>query len=516
MVNASQRKSGRENTNPEDSLDDLDLLIEEETKTDDAETYQSPIMKKSRHEQLSTHMLREEVPHIQAAKNYLQQLADDGRDTSPYTSINQEDDTGEHGTKKLAPAQKTKLLQLLRRSEQAKEKLFIAALPLIKIIANKEWKRRQQWGSTVSYEDLVQDATVGFLKGLDAFKIESIDKSSTNYLGQWMLVEMRRSSEVMDHDLQVGNEAGERFRKIRALRTRLIHDLGREPTDKEIAEASRNPDYVTRPVMVGRVQKSGENHPVGKGVTEKQVQLEREVRERVGFAARFVSTDSDKDSPPPPGTLDPERTKDTSMRSQDPAEKVADDDSRRIISELISYTIREMGLPHEQSTIIALRFGLPPNRQEKSVREISSETGVSRARITKVVNAFAQEMSMKGGIFHRHLQRYPVEDLLSVELGWILDILGPWNPSYDTQKTRTVSSILTSSPKPRTDTMFPPAATADRSAQPHNPFKTETQAWFRCGYHERMFSRLYENRQSVPRTSACPACGKDSPLVRTQ
>lgn len=515
MVNASEhRKPTAATTLPDDeSLDDLDLLLEEEKNTDDAETYESPIMKKSRHEQLSTTMLREEVPHIQNAKNYIQQLAGENKDITEYVT-NLPDNVTLTNPRRLPGPQKTKLIQLLRRSEQAKEKLFIAALPLIKIIANKEWKRRQQWGSTVSYEDLVQDATVGFLKGLEAFKVESIDKSSTNYLGQWMLVEMRRSSEVMDHDLQVGNEAGERFRKIRALRTRLAHDLGREPTDKEIAAASRNPDYVTRPVMVGKVQKTGEHHPVGKGVTEKQVQLEREVRERVGFVARFVATDGDKNTPPPPGTLDPERTKDTGLRSQDPAEQVAEDDSKRIISELIAYTIKDMGLPNEQSSIIALRFGLPPNPQEKSVRDISTITGVSRARITKIVNAFAQEMSTQGGVFHRHLQKYPVEDLLSVELGWVLDILGPWNPQYDNRRNHTIPSILTSTPKPRQNQNIPPAETI--ATEPHNPFKTETQAWFRCGYHERMFSRLYENRQSVPRTSACPACGKDSPLVRTQ
>ena len=165
--------------------------------------------------------------------------------------------------------------------------------------------------------------------------------------------------------------------------------------------------------MVGRVQKSGENHPVGKGVTEKQVQLEREVRERVGSAARSVVQQTAIKTPHHQKALTRNAPK-THLCVPRPNRKVADDDSRRIISELILHTIREMGLPHEQSTIIALRF-TPPNRQEKSVREISSETGVSCARITKVVNAFAQEMSMKGRIFHRHLQRYPVEDLLSVE-----------------------------------------------------------------------------------------------------
>src|SRR5690606_25244169 len=42
-----------------------------------------------------------------------------------------------------------------RAAEEAKEKLILIALPLIKSLAYKEFSRRQAWNSRVSFEDIV-------------------------------------------------------------------------------------------------------------------------------------------------------------------------------------------------------------------------------------------------------------------------------------------------------------------------------------------------------------------------
>jgi DNA-directed RNA polymerase sigma subunit (sigma70/sigma32) len=154
---------------------------------------------------------------------------------------------------KLSEKQVRGLRRLVKEGARSKEILFNSALPLIRTISQKEYRRRSQWGSAIPLDDLMQDAIVGFFKGLRIFELTAARKSATNYLGQWMLSEMRRAAESMDNDLQVGHDAGERFRKIRAIRSRLYNDLNREPTDEEIVDASNNSDYTLKPGLVGRI-----------------------------------------------------------------------------------------------------------------------------------------------------------------------------------------------------------------------------------------------------------------------
>ena len=472
-----------------EELEDLSALLEEDKKVKEG-AFQSPIMKKAQH--LDVELLKKEIPHFRRGREAKEELDNDA------------------GT--LSPAEIDQLTAIYMRGQEAKEKLYLAALPLIKIIAHKEWKRRQQWASQIPYEDLIQDATVGFLKGLNAFRMESLDKSSTNYLGQWMLVEMRRSSEAMDHDLQVPNETGESFRKIRALRTRLTQDLGREPTDEEISDASRNPDYITRPTMVGKVRNAGEQHPAGRGVTVKQVAMEREANSRMGSVSRFVTSDGDKETRPAPGTIDPDRTLDSGLISHDPADMVMDMSSQALISDIVKGVIVAMELPTEQATVVSLRYGLPPAVKEHSVREICTATDLSRSRVTKIVNAFSAEMTTPGGRFHKYIhQKYSVQELLTVDMGWILDVLGPWTPEYE-KNIRPVPKILTARSSKKN---VEEGEGEELMLMELKAYSTETQAWYRCDFHNRTFSRLYENRRSVPNTSPCPACDKPSPLTKT-
>jgi len=239
-------------------------------------SYVSPLLQKVDSTRLTVELLRELVPVVQEGQSAADKLSD-------ASSNNEATKSSTH----------RELHKKVRDGERAKEALFNAALPLIRTIAQKEYRRRQQWGSQIPMDDLMQDAIIGFFKGLRIFDTSAINKSATNYLGQWMLSEMRRAAEAMDHDLQVGHDAGERYRRIRAIRSRLASELGREPTDEEIVEASKKPEYVVRPGMVGKAT-NAKNHSI-KGLTLEQVQDEKENRERVGSTARFSSSSSESD-----------------------------------------------------------------------------------------------------------------------------------------------------------------------------------------------------------------------------
>lgn len=460
--------------------EDFDTLLDEEDLSL-RQGYESPLIARLRGGRLTVEMLATEIPRIRA-----------GEEAERLLNIK----SGVRSQKRVE-----ELLQIRREGEIAKEKLFAAALPLIRTVAYKEWRRRQQWGSQITLEDLLQEATLGFLKGLSSFKPEAIRKSATNYLGQWMQVEMRRSAEMMDNDLQVGHDVGERFRKVRALRSRLINDLGREPTDEEIAAASQDSNYVTRPNMLGKAPTEKENGVIPmKGITESQIADERKARNRVGQVSRFAPVGDETVS-----GVDPERVtvdRESHASPVDPADLIADQAQQKVIAALVSQVVVRIQIPAEQTDVIARRFGLPPYEKEASVRMISRETGIHRERITRIINAFSAEMTRKGGYFHEAISHLSEDDLYAIGLGWLINSLGKWSP-------------------PKTPPRIPKVLLETRNADGVLVIEGRTNstgiiAWFRCDYHDQIFSDLYPNRAKVPKARACPSCNKASPLVRTQ
>lgn len=381
-----------------------------------ASNYISPILRTLDNTRLTVELLQELIPVMRAGE-----AAQETLDAS----------------KSLNDAKRRALRKAVRDGEKAKEQLFNSALPLIKAIAKKEYNRRQQWGSQILMDDLIQDATIGFFKGLRIFDVSEIKKSATNYLGQWMLSEMRRAAESMDNDLQVGHDAGERYRRIRAIRSRLAGELGREPTDQEIVTASKDPAYVVRPGMVGKA-KNSDGHSI-RGLTLSQIKDEREHYERLGTVSRFDNAESDDDTGSGAArglnTVKADRmdiNNGESSLADDPANVIESSEDIVIISDIVLRVIEALSLPEQQREIIARRYGLSPYDEEQSARSISRSMNIHREKISRVLSAFASELVTPAGTLHQILRDFTPEELYDLGLGWLADSLGPWNPDFDT------------------------------------------------------------------------------------
>jgi RNA polymerase sigma factor (sigma-70 family) len=389
--------------------------------------YHSPLIEQISANRLTLELLQEHIPVIKA-----------GEEASRLLDV----PSASRGEQRIE-----ELHQLRRQGARSKEILFAAALPLIRMLASKEWRRRKQWGSPILMEDLVQEASVGFMKGLAAFRMDAMKSSPTNYLGQWMLVEMRRSSENIDNDMHVGHDAGERFRKIRALRSRLLVELGREPTDAEIADASSNPEYLTRPSYLGRVAESGA-HPI-RGLSEEQVADAKRAHNQVGFFARLDSDTDETHHHSHIATVAPDRVvaadtpTQSSSHNSDPADIVATAAAVHTMVDLLTEAVARMRVGGEQRDIIARRYQLPPYDDQCSVREIARRTGVHRERVTRILNAFTYELTTPGGHFHALCHSMPPGTLESMEYPWIADTLGEWPSDIPLTNPRTPSRILT-------------------------------------------------------------------------
>lgn len=450
-----------------------------------AGVYQSPVLAKMRGEgKLTLDLLRTHVPVFHAGEAANRRLAE-----SEYAGDDEHDE----------------LLAAVRAGERAKEILILAGIPLIKHLAKKEHQRRQNWQSQVTFEDLVQEGSGGLLRGLRAYKVDGGQTSPTNYLGQWILTDMRRNVEAIDNDFGVAYDAAEQFRKIRAIRSRLTASLGREPTDEELLEAAHDPLF-RGGAKIGRVKKV--SAAPKRQLTQRQLDQEREFRSRVGHTARFAASSDEDDyqgpNPEQGKSLHAEYVQDTG----DPAQ-VVEAGAREGLTRLMMESFNLMGLPIAQREVISRRFGLPPYEKEASARDISRDMHLHRDKVSKVVEAFTGEMARPGGPFHRACGQWDPEDLADLGLGWTLSVLGRWDEVPGDQKLVSLPAVLTAPLSQRSLFPAPPAA------QDTRPGTEQVRAQFMCDYHAWGFVGVYLTKAEVPAKRACPQCGRESPLIRT-
>jgi len=294
-----------------------------------------------------------------------------------------------------------------RRAERAKQRLYAAAYPLIVDIARKEYQRRQQWNSAASMDDLIQDGSIGLFKALSGFDLDAMGSSATHYLGQWILVSMRRGAESLDHDFQIGHDQGQKFRKIRAIRSRLHGELGREPSIAEIVEASQESGHQFSGTYLGAKNRSSRSS----GVSENDVREEIAYRERVGTLERVDATAAGDEDGPGVQLVD---------MSADPGELVAEDDSHEQVRALVSIVIATLDIEDTDRDIIARHYGLAPYSSASSLRAIARDLDINRDRVGSVVRHFNDALKQPGGVLFELLDSMSSDDrtALGVDEMW--------------------------------------------------------------------------------------------------
>lgn len=448
-----------------------------------AGAYESPLMARMRGEgKLTLELLRTHVPVFHEGEEAARRITE-----------------GEYADEDELDA----LHAAARAGERAKEILILAGIPLIKHLAKREHQRRQNWQSQVTFEDLVQEGSGGLLRGLRAYKVNGGQTSPTNYLGQWILTDMRRNVEAIDNDFGVAYDAAEQFRKIRAIRSRLSASLGREPSDEEVLEAAADPLF-RGGAKIGRVKKVSATPK--RQLTQRQLDQEREFRSRVGHAVRFADA-SDDDSYGPTPEQGRSIHEDTPGLVGDP-HQVIENAARDGLTRLMLEAFNLMGLPLAQREIISRRFGLPPHEKDQSVRDISRDMNLYRDKVSKVIDAFQAEMARPGGPFHRACGHWSEEELADLGLEWTIGVLGRLDDVPAAQRTAGVPAVLTSALGQRSTTPAPPVAAASTLAA------GQVTAQFMCDYHGWGFVAVYQKRTEVPQERACPQCGKASALLR--
>lgn len=342
------------------------------------------------------------------------------------------------------------LQQTVTAGNKAQERLIQSSLSFVVALAKKEQSRRSQWGSSVPLDDIIQEGLAGLIRGFHAYNPNVPQKSATNYLGQWVTTQMRRGLESMDHAFSVPQEAIERHRKIRAIRSRLESELGRKPTNEEIVTAARESKGKYGDTKMGRLKKIESSIPRSRDITLEHIKEEQTFSTRTG--ALMPTERQIGDSEDTFDSIDISTSESLSQESSDKnIEDVDTQSGHSMLSTLLESTINKLQLPNEQQTIIRMKYGLPPYDSEHTMKVIVSTTKVPKHKVKQIIDAFTEELTTPQSIFHQETSKLN-DDLHAIGIGWVVDALGNFNPQKPLKKINPLlnQEIKQTTKKPKT------------------------------------------------------------------
>lgn len=446
-----------------------------------SETYISPLMNRAKEEErLSLETLAKYVPLVQSAFAAEEEIAADPD---------------------MDHSRRNELRKVIVQGERAKEKLVLIALPLIKSLARKELQRRQKWNSRATIDDIVMEGLSGLMRGLRAYNPEGNHTSPTNYLGQWIITDMRRNTESLDHDFAIPFEAMERQRKIRAIRSRLASDLGREPTDQEIIDAAADPEFNAKNMM-GRVSKEPRGTSATsrrRAITQKHIDEEREMFARTGtMRTTIITADGEEyDLAEELGAQNVTGNYDNMEYLPGDVEAIDKRQANESLARLLEDSFSLMEIGRTQQDVIRRRFGLPPYESEHTIKEIVVQTGVPKHKVNRILAAYSKEMVTPNSYFHALIDRIGEEEVEAMGLLWVLSSLGTFTPPIRQTDSKDLRENIR-------------RASAD--SQRHKPQLTVSTggrgiiATFHCEYEDWNYTGVYMSEDDVPLVRTCPRC----------
>jgi RNA polymerase primary sigma factor len=236
----------------------------------------------------------------------------------------------------LAPEQERELAARIKRGDKAaRERMITANLRLVVKLAT---------GYTnlgLPLLDLISEGNIGLMKAVERFDPEKGGKLST-YAAWWIKQSIKRALANQSKIIRVPVHQIEKVVKIRRLNERLTMELGREPSDEELADEVGLTAAKVAALKGSVISPASLDAPVGNDDGE----------------TLFGDMISDENA-------------------EDPLEKLEEKDARAGLGSVLKV------LTPREREIMKLRYGLGGGRQ-KTLEYIGAKFGITRERIRQI------------------------------------------------------------------------------------------------------------------------------------
>lgn len=231
-------------------------------------------------------------------------------------------------------AERARLTGLVRKGEEARNRLIEANLRLVFSIA----KKYRNMG--VPFSDLIQEGNAGLIHAVAKFDYKRGFKFST-YATWWIRQSVTRAIADQGRVIRLPVHRWEKFNRMRRVSQDLAQELGRKPTTREIADELHTPLYKLEGLVRTAEQPLSLEMPIGE--------------EGDATLGEFIP---DEETPSPD---------ESAVRQQ----------VRKDINRLLTTLT-----PREQE-VLQLRFGLQDG-QARTLEEIGAVLGKTRERIRQI------------------------------------------------------------------------------------------------------------------------------------